>query len=247
MSLILYFLSFAIGILIGTSGVGGVLLIPVLVYFSTLTLHEAMGTALFSFFFTGIIATIIYQRHGSIDWKITIPVCLGSTLSSYLGAYLNAFSNTKLLYAILSLIIVFSSLYTMRPAQTASFAGNLSAKRQWTVLFGVGLFVGFLSGLTGIGGGLVSIPLMLTMGFPTFASIGTGQVLQGIVAVFGSISNIHNNFVIFPLVWWITLVEVAGVFVGVKIAHMVPVGYLKKGVSVFCLIMGFYMLCKTFI
>ena len=246
MTPLLFVLSFIIGILIGATGVGGVLLIPVLSYCSHLNIHESMGTALFSFLFTGAIATIVYQRHGSIDWRITIPVCLGSSLTSYLGAFFNAFANANLLYAILSSIIILSSLYTMRPTPAVSLASALSSKKQTSLLLLVGCGVGFLSGLTGIGGGLVSIPIMLTLGFPTFATIGTGQVLQGIVAIFGSVSNVHNNFVDFSLVWWITLVEVVGVFVGVKIAHKLPLALLKKSVSLFCLVLGVYMFAQIF-
>lgn len=247
MTPLLLALCFIIGILIGATGVGGVLLIPVLSYCSHLNIHESMGTALFSFLFTGIIATAIYQCHGSIDWRVTLPVCLGSSLTSYLGAFFNAFANANLLYAILSAIIIFSSLYTMRPTPAVSLATALDKKRQGYLLLLVGCGVGFLSGLTGIGGGLVSIPLMLTLGFPTFATIGTGQVLQGIVAIFGSISNIRNDFVDFSLVWWVTLVEVLGVFVGVKVAHMLPLALLKKSVSFFCLILGLYMFINIFL
>lgn len=70
MSPLLAFLSLVIGVLIGTSGVGGVLLIPVLTYCAGLSVHDAMGTALFSFLFTGAIATVTYQRHGSINWRL---------------------------------------------------------------------------------------------------------------------------------------------------------------------------------
>lgn len=247
MSPLLLTLSFIIGILIGATGVGGVLLIPVLSYCTSLNIHEAMGTALFSFLFTGVIATVIYQRHGSIDWKIAIPVCLGSAITSYLGAFLNAFANANVLYAILGMIIILSSLYTMRPTPTASFTSAMGQRQRLYLLLGIGCAVGFLSGLTGIGGGLVSIPVMLTLGFPTFATIGTGQVLQGIVALFGSASNVKNNFVDFSLVWWVTFVEVLGVFVGVKVAHVLPISLLKKGVSLFCLLMGLYMLAKVFL
>lgn len=247
MSPLLLTLSFIIGILIGATGVGGVLLIPVLSYCTSLNIHEAMGTALFSFLFTGVIATAIYQRHGSIDWKIAIPVCLGSAITSYLGAFFNAFANANVLYAILGMIIILSSLYTMRPTPTASFTSAMGQRQRLYLLLGIGCAVGFLSGLTGIGGGLVSIPVMLTLGFPTFATIGTGQVLQGIVALFGSASNVKNNFVDFSLVWWVTFVEVLGVFVGVKVAHVLPISLLKKGVSLFCLLMGLYMLAKVFL
>lgn len=247
MLILLGVFSVVVGVLIGSSGVGGVLLIPLLTYYGGLSIHQAMATALFSFFFTGVIATATYQRYGSIDWKIALPVCLGSTLSSYAGAYVNALTDAVLLYVILGLIIISTSLYAIRPVWRGNFADSLTKRGRYLTLVIVGLFVGFLCGLTGIGGGLVSIPIMLGLGFHPLASIATGQVLQMIVATFGSISNISNAFVDFGLVWWVTGLEIIGVFIGVKIAHKTPVAILKKYVSILCLVIGLYMLVKAFL
>ncbi len=245
MLIILGFLSIIVGLLIGASGVGGVLLIPLLAHFGGLGIHQSMGTALFSFFFTGIIATAIYRRYGSIDWKITIPVCGGSILTSYAGAYVNAYTEAMLLYVILGLIIIISSLFALRPPQKINVAEKLNPRGRFYTLLAVGLIVGFLCGLTGIGGGLVSIPVMLVLGFSPLASIATGQVLQSIVAIFGSISNISNGFVEFGIVWWVTLLELAGVALGVRIAHKAPVAALKRNVSILCLAIGIYMIVKA--
>lgn len=246
MSMILLgILSVLVGLIIGASGVGGVLLIPLLTYLGGLSIHQAMATALFSFFFTGVIATVTYQRYGSIDWKITIPVCVGSMVTSYAGAYVNAFVDARALYVILGIIIVSSSAYSMRPPRQSNIADSLEPRGRFYTLLAVGLVVGFLCGLTGIGGGLVSLPIMLILGFHPLASIATGQVLQSIVAVFGSISNISNGFVDFQIVWWVTGLEIVGVFLGVRIAHVVPVMKLKKSVSLLCLAIGVYMLARA--
>ena len=59
--------AFAVGTLIGAVGVGGILLTPALVTFAQLSVHEAMATALFTFIFTGITGTLLFQRKGTID------------------------------------------------------------------------------------------------------------------------------------------------------------------------------------
>ena len=64
--------------LIGTVGVGGVLMVAYLALFAGLSIHQAAATALFSFLFTGLLGTVLYQRRGSIDWRITAPVCAGA-------------------------------------------------------------------------------------------------------------------------------------------------------------------------
>lgn len=239
--------SVIIGVIIGASGVGGVLLIPALAFLGPASIHEAMASALFSFFFTGVIATWAFQRHGSICWKTAVPVCAGSLLTSYAGAYVNAYTDAFTLNLVLSGIIIITSAYALRPLKTFNLAESLGAGGKLRLLVGLGLGVGFLCGLTGIGGGLVSIPIMLVLGFNPLASIATGQVLQLVVAISGSVSNISNGFVRFELIWWVTLLEVAGVFAGVRLAHAIPVNHLKLSVSLLCLALGIFMLVRTFV
>lgn len=230
--------SLFVGFIIGASGIGGVLLIPALMLFGGLSTHQAMATALFSFFFTGIIATCIYQRYGSIHWKTTAPVLAGSLASGYAGASVSARLSSPALSLLLAGIIILSSLYSLRPATGARLADRLDARGNFLLLLGIGLFTGFLCGMTGAGGGIVSTPVMLLFGYTIMPCIGTAQVLQSFVSVAGSVSNYGNGFIVFPLVWWVTVCELAGVALGVRVAHSLPLNSLKKYVTWFCLAIG---------
>ncbi|MEI3478718.1 MAG: hypothetical protein V8Q84_05905 [Bilophila sp.] len=44
-----------------------------------------MGTTLFTFIFTTILSSYLYIRLGHVDWKATIPICVGGLLFSYAG------------------------------------------------------------------------------------------------------------------------------------------------------------------
>jgi uncharacterized membrane protein YfcA len=237
--------SLFIGFIIGAGGVGGVLLIPVLMLFGGLSTHQAMATALFSFFFTGIIATCIYQRYGSIQWKTTVPVLAGSLASSYAGASVNARLSSAALSLLLAGIIILSSLYSLCPAKGARLADRLGARGNFLLLFGIGLFTGFLCGMTGAGGGIVSTPVMLLFGYAVLPCIGTAQVLQSFVSGTGSISNYNNGFIVFHLVWWVTVCELAGVALGVRVAHSLPLDRLKKYVTWFCFVIGLLIAARS--
>jgi len=80
---LLVVISVAVGVLIGAVGVGGILLIPALNLAGGLPIRQAMATALFSFILTGVIGTWLFQRRGSINWNVTVPVCLGSGLFGF--------------------------------------------------------------------------------------------------------------------------------------------------------------------
>ena len=60
MIIILLAVALLVGGLIGTVGVGGILLIPALSGLGGLTTHAAMATSLFSFIFTGLLGHWLY-------------------------------------------------------------------------------------------------------------------------------------------------------------------------------------------
>ena len=90
----------------------------------------------------------------------------------------------------------------MRPTGGVCLAERLNSRGNFYLLLGIGLFTGFLCGMTGAGGGIVSTPIMLLFGYAILPSIGTAQVLQSIVSLSGSVSNYSNEFIVFSTVWW---------------------------------------------
>lgn len=238
--------AFGVGVLIGAVGIGGILLIPALTAFAGLGIHEAMATALFTFAFTGITGTVMFQRRGSIDWRITTPVCIGAVLFAFLGAWINSLIQPKALAVILAGIIIFAGVYTLatwRGLRQPAF--HHSSKAQQALLGAIGSVSGFGSGLTGVGGPALSVPLMVLFGFPALASIGASQVIQIIAAVSGTVGNLEFGTVNFTVAVVVTLLEIAGVFVGARIAHAANIQSLKTFVAVLCIVVGIFLITRA--
>jgi uncharacterized membrane protein YfcA len=239
-------IALAVGFFIGTVGVGGVLLIPALVWLGGLPIHQAAATALCSFLLTGLAGTWLFQRRGSIDWNITWPVLAGALVSSYLGARVNAMVNAHALTLIIALIIVFAGAYILVPSQRKS-AGYRDgrSRRQKLLLFVVGALAGFGSGLSGAGGPVFSVPMMLALGFVPLAVIGASQVLQIVAALFGTLGNLKFGAVDFFVAAWITLFELMGVLLGARAAHAASVTVLRRTAAGLCVLTGLLMLARS--
>ncbi|MDY0274003.1 MAG: sulfite exporter TauE/SafE family protein [Desulfomicrobium sp.] len=242
---ILGFITLLVGTLIGTVGVGGILLIPALSSFADLSTHASMGTALFSFIFTGILGTYLYQRRGSIDWKVTIPLCIGALLFGYLGSLANANTSVRSLNLLLAAVIIFAGVYALKPNTSFTNTSDKEATRQFIKLLFIGSAVGFGSGLTGVGGPVLSVPIMVAFGFHPLTSIAASQVVQITAALSGSIGNFKHGFINFSVAWWITLIELIGVSIGVYLAHTASSSVLKKVVSIVCIIVGSYIFIRS--
>jgi uncharacterized protein len=221
-------------------GVGGVLMVSFLALFGGLTIHQAAATSLFSFLFTGILGTWLYQRRGSIDWRISVPVCIGAVVFGLLGAYAASQVNARTLSIIIGLLITTAGLYIFVPARAGRRArgGTLG-------LATVGAASGFGSGFSGAGGPLFSVPLMVILGYAPLTAVATSQVLQIVAATSGSLENFRNGFIDFRVALIITVFELLGVIAGVRLAHLASPLVLRRLAGALCVLTGGLLLART--
>lgn len=244
--LLLLLVAFLVGALIGAVGIGGILLIPALTALAGLVIHEAMATALFTFLFTGFLGTYLFQRRGSIDWRLAVPVCAGAAIFAFFGAWANSRLQAPALGAILAAIIIFAGVYTLASwhgAPGPALADHPSGQK--ALLLAIGAVSGFGSGLTGVGGPALSVPLMVLFGFPALPTIGVSQVIQILAAASGTLGNLHYGTINFQVAVPVTVMEIVGVAVGVRIVHAVNVQLVRRFVAVLCVVVGAGLLARA--
>ncbi|MBI4804373.1 MAG: sulfite exporter TauE/SafE family protein [Desulfovibrio sp.] len=238
-------IAFFVGMLIGTVGIGGILLIPAISAFTGMGTREAMATALFSFIFTAVIGTYLFERRKSIDWMISVPICLGALLFGYLGALVNSMVNTLWLNVALSLVIIFAGAYVLIPSLgTRQFEFDKRSAAHLALLTGIGGVVGFVSGLTGVGGPVLSVPIMVVLGFPPLTAIATGQVIQVAAASSGTVGNLIHGFIDFRAASWLSVVQLGGLILGVRFAHSFKTNQLRRLVAIVCLLVGGFLFVR---
>ena len=90
-----------------------------------------------------------------------------------------------------------------------------------------------------------ALPMMVLAGFAPLASIGTSQVLQIVAATFGTAGNLAYGQIDFDIAAWITLLELAGVAAGVRLAHAASVQTLRRLAAGLCVAVGVLMLWRN--
>lgn len=85
---ILLFIGVCAGFLSGMVGIGGgIVIVPMLVYFLGFEQHTAQGTTLFMFLFPiGILGVMNYYKAGHIDMKSAAVICTTFIIGSYFGS-----------------------------------------------------------------------------------------------------------------------------------------------------------------
>jgi hypothetical protein len=235
----LMLIALIVGLLIGAIGIGGILLIPAVNLLAGLTIHASMATALFTFIFTGILGTFLFNRRGSIDWSITIPLCLGAAVFGFFGALVNSRMDGRALTLILSALIIGAGINSVFKRSSEGLpAFHQSLRKQQILLFVIGGISGFGSGLTGVGGPALSVPIMLLFGFNPLTAIGASQVIQILAAASGTIGNLQYGSIDFQLASALTVFALVGVQLGVVIVHALNANSLRLTVGIFCFIVG---------
>jgi uncharacterized membrane protein YfcA len=242
----IWLVALVVGVLIGATGIGGVLLIPAVKLLSPLSIQAAMATCLFTFIFTGLAGAVLFQRRGSIVWAATIPLCIGGALFGFLGALASVRIDGYWLALILALLIVGAGSYTLATSRRQPDARRQTHPGEHrTLLFGIGAATGFGSGLTGVGGPALSVPMMVVAGFPALTAIGASQVIQVIASLSGSAAHLAHGTIDLPMAGKLALVEVIGVWGGVHVAHAVDAALLRRAVGVLCVLVGVGMAVRT--
>ena len=229
----------SVGLRVGLTGVGGILIPPALILLSGLEPHEAMGTALASFLPLGLAGTFMYRRLGHVDWSQAVPYMLGG-LAALPGAMINARINASPLVVLLASIILFAGVCVLRPPR----AGGSTFWQGRAGLFFIGAATAFLAGMTGAGGPVLSIPWMIAAGVSPMTAVGLAMPYQVVTALFGTVGNIQGGHVDFELLPALCVFETAGFALGVALARRTPTATLRTLIGGICCLLGLLLLVR---
>jgi len=245
------------GLLAGMLGIGGgVVIVPALILIlaaqdfpAEFIVITAVATSLATIIFTSISAARAQIRRMAVDWTIArrwAPfVVLGSFFSGFIAARLPAVALEVGIACFLLLVsVVMLSRWVPDPSRRMPGAMGTS---------GLGLFSGVLSGLAGIGGGNVMVPLMVFFNVPMQRAVATSSFLGLPLALVGTLGyalsgwgqSIHAwtvGYVYVPAALLIAFFTVLVAPLGVALSHRIPAPVLKRGFGALLFLVSVRML-----
>lgn len=229
-----------VGVLIGSVGVGGILLVPALIYVAGIDIHIAIASCLFSYAFSGLTGTWVYARQGSIRWYCGLWLCVGALPGAWLGATLVNKIAGEWVILIIASFVIFAAYNSIRAEQANKRKQHSDNESQTPVeqmrfdalppLFTVGFVTGIGSALSGSGGPLILVPALVYLKWPVLTAVGLGQLIQIPVSLSADVANFQAGSIDLPLGLSIALIVTSGVMIGARIAHRQPAALLRKAV-----------------
>lgn len=233
--IILYFI---IGVIVGFTGIGGVLAIPGMIFFVGTQPHVAIATALASFLFLAIVASFQFHVMGSLDKSLYIPLCIGTLPAAFFGAFINAFFPASFLLFLLGLIIISAGIGALRKWKALSNF-NIDNSKYKNILIAIcGVIAGIFAGLTGAGGPIISIPLMIMLGISPMLCVTSAMPLQICTSLTGSIGNAINGNIDMGILIPTSLSITLGMLFSSRLLKYVSAEILKKIIGILCLFIG---------
>jgi len=177
----LFFTGITSGTISGLFGVGGgSLMTPVQFWLytaggldSTLATRLAFGTSLAVIIPTMISGALAHHNRGAVDWQAAIPLGLAAICGGFTGGIAASHlpgGLLRLFFAVFLLIMAARMIWHIRECPVCEPRGSPAG------YLCIGFIIGILSGLTGLGGGALLVPiLVILLGYPIHRAVGTSS------------------------------------------------------------------------
>lgn len=264
-----------VGLSLGLLGSGGAILtVPILVY---LVKHSEKAAIVESLAIVGSIAFVsavraLYQRN--VDLRIAMILIISGIPGTYLGVHLAAYVTGSIQLAILAILMcIAAALIFIAPAQSASLSPSSTPDgvtyqqrpklpahaKQATVAKQLGVVsilndllqgatLGLITGLVGVGGGFLIIPLLiLVRKLPMATAVGTSLVIITLNSATGFLKYQMSSSA--PDINWQVIVLFSSVGIltsqlGMLIAPWISQTLLKRTFAAFLICMAVFILVR---
>jgi uncharacterized membrane protein YfcA len=249
--------AFAVGIVVGLTGMGGGALMTPALIFLGVNPTAAVANDLVSASVSKSVGAAVHWREGSPNLKLAMWLMIGSIPTAFAGAFIiqavgggEAHQDTFLIYAIGVALLFTAATYALRMYLNLRIVtdGGVLSEDEPTVkpipTLIVGAIGGLLVGITSVGSGsLIMVALLLL--YPTLSAVklvGTDLVQAVPLVLAAAISH-----VIVSGVDWLVLIpllvgSIPGTFIGARLANWVSQSVIRRGIVIVLTLTGLKML-----
>jgi uncharacterized membrane protein YfcA len=221
------------GSLVGVGG--GIMLVPLLTVALGVDIKHAIAASLLGVIAVSTAGAATYLQSGLVDRRLGLTLLLATASGGIVGGYVAGLLDARVLAATFGLVLVFVAIQMLRgrratPVELVGeptglefessyvepMTGEQVAYRARRVGVGtaISLVAGAISGLLGVGGGIVNVPTMnLVMGIPIRVALTTSTYMLGATAGASAVIYFSRGLVD-PL---LAAPVVVGVFMGARV------------------------------
>lgn len=235
-----------VGALVGLCGVAGFLLPMFYTAALGMSVSESLALSFAAFILSGALGSLNYRKAGNLNLRFGLKLSAGSLLGAVLGVKLNFIipeEKVKLLLYAVVLLSGISILLRKEGGNKEEKRRKFSIEKNLPATLLLGFVTGALCAMSGAGGPVLVMPLLVAAGIPVRTAVGAAlfnSVFIGIPSAAGYLSQCSLKTLL-PVLLTALAAHGIGVYWGSKNAVKIRQGPLKKGVAIFSIVIA---LCK---
>jgi uncharacterized membrane protein YfcA len=249
-TVLLLILGFGAGLLGALTGIGGgVLLTPLLALHFGIPIRQAIGTSLVAVITTSAASSSVHLQRHTTDIRLGMTLELATSLGAAVMAYLVGYFNRSFLEGLFAAFLLYSAITLLWGRKPKTELGDESSPALWgngdvviphyepkryPLGLGASLVAGALSGLLGIGGGPIKVPVMMIfMDVPLIVATATSNFMIGVTAAASAIVYYRRGDILVEVAAPLAVGVFLGSLLGARLSpriHKKVVVYLLVGV-----------------
>ena len=241
-----------LGALLGLGG--GIFLVPALTLLFHLPMRVAVGTSLMGVIATSAGVAAVVRRGRGADVGLALRLEATTAAGAIAGGWFGGFVSSGMLSMCYGCVTFVTAGFLIRRSKKLE-ALNVKERlfgqpyqiRHWPFGLSVAGGAGVVSGLLGVGGGFIKVPVMYAvMGVPLGVATATSNFMVGITAA-ASVFVYYGRGDLYPLIVVPTVVGVfLGAMIGVYILPRLRVAWVRMALCGLLFLIGVQMLVQGF-
>lgn len=247
-------LGLAVGAVMGGLGGGGsVLTVPLLVYALDLAPREATTASLLIVGTTAVVGAVGHTRTGTTDWRVGVLLAAAGVPGALVGSHLSGRLSPDALLLSFAAVLLLAAGLTLRSAapEVPSGGGGTAVRTRartsaTTRLVLAGLGVGLLTGLLGVGGGFVVVPVLVVgLRMPMAPAVGTTLVVVAVNSFVALAARAGSEVFVWHVVVPFAAAAIVGSLVGQRLAGRLTGPALTRAFAGLLVVVAGYVVVRV--
>jgi uncharacterized membrane protein YfcA len=258
-----FFLAFTVGCfagimtgLMGASGMMAVVPGMILLGYST---YQAIGISLAVDVVAASIVAVAYYRHGHVDMMRGIWIAIAAVIGAQIGSRMLFGIPEMGLTGAFGILLLITAVSFWRDGIGKGGVGNHTSRFQESrlaerlsqypvgVSVSIGLVVGIVSGMLGVGGGILFMFALLLLGYPLHVAVGTSTMIMAVTTLSGTIGHATIGNLPYDAVLYATFGTIFGSVASARLANRLSESALSRAIAIVFSILGTSLLVVTYL